>query len=472
MVSKLEPNRKQGGTKRILAAIAIIAAALFILVAAAPAAAPESSMQPAASVSNYTPAPTMNTNVTWSIFHSGWNPLKYSNGTANTTLNTVLSAIYANPISANPVDLQSTYLTNSNATGTPFNSSHLAVAAGAVGGSVQTQSYANGIYTLTQNTSANAPNYAGWFLPGFISDTQLPSNNMAFDYITTAFSLSGPAMTGVSATLVTWNSTANSASVANTTIHPGQSIWESAPLSDFKGANFNTTVSSSFKPNLELDLPEHASTTYTIKINAFMITVTPLYLGNNASGPEYIAINPKLATLSPDFLWQDINNNGYTVATSQPMQNVTEQQTSINDGSYTEQATYQGIFELPTAPDLSYSATNITVPLTISGAQYEVANLNGVSYLSSIQSKTNGTFFFTTVNPNSQNSLVLEVKYTTAQWDSSSSAPSFFSLAGIEYYWWVAVLGVMGLIGLGSVAISHFGGAEETLRVPKGKYGR
>ena len=461
--------------KRILAAIAIIATALFLLAAAAPAAAPESSMQPAASVSNYTPAPTMNTNVTWLSFHNGWKPLEYSNGTGNQTLAANPSGFYTNPISVNPVDLQSTYLTNSNATGTPFNSSHLATltSSSTNGGAVQTASYANGIYTLTDNTSAADSNTGQWYLPGYISDTLLPSNNMAFDYVTVAFSLSGQSMTGVSAYLVIWNSTAPQAGIVpNTTIYPGQSIWESAPLSDFKGENFNTTVSSKLILDLELNLPVHSSTTYTIKLSALTITTAPLYLGNNASGTEHISINPKFSTFNPDFPWTSVTNNGYSVAISQSMQNTTEQQTSINDGSFSEQATYQGIFELPTAPDLTYQAANISVALTIPGTQYEVANLNGISYLSSIQTHSNGTFTFSTVNPNSQNSLVIEVKYTTAQWDASSAPPSFFSLAGLEYYWWATLIAIMSFVGLGSAALSHFGANEEGLRIPKGKFGR
>ena len=68
----------------------------------------EYGMNPAVtSSSNIQPNPTMNVNITWSIYHNGWNPLEYNNGTANTTLNTDLSTIYTNPISVNPADLQS-----------------------------------------------------------------------------------------------------------------------------------------------------------------------------------------------------------------------------------------------------------------------------------------------------------------------------------------------------------------------------
>ena len=66
----------------------------------------EYGMNPAASSSaNIQPNPTLNTNITWSTFHKGWNPLEYSNGSGNLTLETGMSSIYANPISVNPADL-------------------------------------------------------------------------------------------------------------------------------------------------------------------------------------------------------------------------------------------------------------------------------------------------------------------------------------------------------------------------------
>ena len=211
-----------------------------------------------------------------------------------------------------------------------------------------------------------------------------------------------------------------------------------------------------------------------------MISSSPMTVGTyqNDTGTHTITAlatsggQDSIQSLSPNFLWTSIQNEGYTEAVSQPMQNETVQQSSINDGQYTEQATYQGIFQLPATPDLTYSTANITVPLTLPGQQYEVANLNGASYLTEIQQKANGTFTFATVNPNSQNSLILEVEFSTAQWDASSAPPSFFSLAGLEYYWWAALIGLMGLVGLGGVAIAHFGADEQSLRVPKGRFGR
>ena len=110
--------------------------------------------------------------------------------------------------------------------------------------------------------------------------------------------------------------------------------------------------------------------------------------------------------------------------------------------------------------------------MSIAGNQYEVANLNGISYLSAITTLKNGTFVFGTINPNAQNTLILETEFTAQQWNASTSAPSFFSVQGLEYYWWVGLIGLMSVIGLGAAASTHFSGEEENLKIPKGKFGR
>ena len=458
-------NKSSNPKKLAIAGFFAIFIALLFMISSVPAQAGTGHQQETGFTTsvNYIPNPTLNSNVSWSVFHNNWKTLEYSNGTGNKTLNAGLSTTYKDPISVNPTDIQSTYLTDSNSTGTPFNSGKLAKEGGTAGGSVQTTSYSNGIYSLTQNTSAASTEYEGWNLPGGLSDSVLPSNNMAYNWITISYSLSGPAMTGVHGSLVIWNETNNGASVPKATVYPGQSIWESAPLTAFKGANFNISVSTSFKPELELILPEHSSTTYTIKLNAFMITETPLYLGTNATGTVNTEKSPKFQSFSPDFSWQSVSNNGYTVAVSQETQNITISETSINNGAYTEEATYQGILKLPSEPDLSYSNSYISMKMNMTGKQFIVTNLNGVSYSSQIQTKTNGTFTFGSVNPNNANTVIIEVQYTTAQWTASSGAPSIWSIAGIEYYWYILLGAGLGLIGLGTGIKSH----ANSLRVGK-----
>ena len=297
--------------------------------------------------------------------------------------------------------------------------------------------------------------------------------------MTGAISLTGPAITGASAWLRIWNSTSVGTTFSNTVITPGQEIYFSLPLSQLN-LGMNTTpgagYSSSIKFDLMLDAPAGSTSSdlWTATLSGLAFTDYAIPLGTNATGSPIVnAINPRMATFgSPELKYSKVIDNGYTVAVSQTLQNITESQTSISDGSYIEEATYQGTLNMPTEPDLTYGTSNITLNMRMPGDQYTVATLNGVSYLSAIEAQKNGTFSFGTVNPNSPNSMILEAKYTASQWDASTHAPSFFTLRGIEYYWWVGVIGLLSLIGLGAAASAHWGGEEDDLKVPKGKFGR
>ena len=484
MVSATEPNQEKGWKAHLLVVAVIAASVLFILTSAAPTV--QTAMaQPSTASNGYQPEPSMNTNITWSTFHSGWNPLEYSNGSTNQTLNAEESNVYANPISLNPTDIQANGTLTYNRMGTQTeywdNTSILPGAPTTAGGQVATTSDTSGHIALTVNTS-NAGAYAVGIstYPVFLSE--FPSNNIQYDYLTAIIGFSGPQLSGAFAHFEVANATA----ISNkpTYLIPGQVAYFSENLlqieqQDNYSATFNTSgkgLTSSIALLETLNTPQSATNdVFTLTIYAMAFTEYPLTLGQNSTGNTINSFKGnalKLTTFDPSFTYQSVSNEGYTVSVSQSMQNTTIQKNSINDGSFTEQATYQGIFSLPTAPDLSYSTSNISIPLTTPGTQYEVANLNGASYLSAIQARTNGTFSFGTVNPNAQNSLVLEMKFTTAQWDASSSPPSFFSLAGLEYYWWATLIAIMSFVGLGSAALSHFGADEEGLRIPKGKFGR
>ena len=478
MVSTTEPNQEKGWKAHLLVVAVIAASVLFILTSAAPAAQ-SAAAQPATTSGSYQPAPAMNTNITWSTFQSGWNPLEYTNGTANLTLNTQKSAIYANSISVNPADIQANGTLTHDRLGSNTNWDNTSswTGTGPAGSAETITEQANGDIQIKDNTST-ASTYAQYVISTPLSS--FPSNNPQYDYITIITGVTGNTLTGVAQCVLAGNGSAGATLLSQ---NIGQTTYLTESLQSFqKGNNYNPSFNTSGKGTaselaltVKLTLPASSTTEYyTLTIYGLAFTDFPLTFGENATSatPTTSENSLKLAALNPDFPWTEINNEGYSLATSQPMQNLTTQQTSINDGSYTEQATYQGTFSLPTAPDLSYSSSNISVLLTIPGAQYEVANLNGASYLTTIQSKTNGTFTFATVNPNTPNSLILEVKYTTSQWDASSSPPSFFSLAGLEYYWWATLIAIMSFVGLGSVALSHFGADEEGLRIPKGKFGR
>ena len=480
MVSKREPNQEKGWKAHLLVVAVIAASVLFILTSAAPAVQTPMA-QPNTASNGFQPEPTMNSNVTWSTFYHGWTPLEYSNGAANLSLNANPSSIYPNYISVNPADIQANGTLTFDKLGlssqTWNNMSWIDYSASGASASITTLT--NGEVQIKDNTSTTGAVSANYGL--YLSTSNFPSNNLQYDYITLIMGLSGPTVTGVSASADIWNSTTNTNFAA--TLYPGQVVYNSENLASIqKNSGYGITFNTSGKGtttraiiNPILNLPESSTTeTYTLTIYGIAFTEYAFTLGLNATGAT-ISQSGTYASLSlftPSFTWSSITGNGYTVAISQPMQNLTTQQTSINDGSFTEEATYQGTFSLPTAPDLSYTATNTSVQLTVPGSQYEVANLNGASYLPQIQARSNGTFTFATVNPNAQNSLVLEVKYTTAQWDASSSPPSFFSLAGLEYYWWATLIAIMSFVGLGSVALSHFGADEEGLRIPKGKFGR
>ena len=60
------------------------------------------------------------------------------------------------------------------------------------------------------------------------------------------------------------------------------------------------------------------------------------------------------------------------------------------------------------------------------------------------------------------------VDYTQSQWNSISNSPGLFTLAGIEYYWWIAVGGLATLIGLGGAA-KHAGTKADQERIRRGR---
>ena len=485
MVSKKEPNQEKGWKAHLLAVAVIAASVLFILTSAAPAVQTPM-VQPSTASNGYQPAPTMNSNITWSTFDNGWSPLEYNNGTANVTLNAIPSVLYPNYISVNPSGIIGKgTIQNEKVGGVLWNNTKNWATDAATQPDGTTIAYTNSTtdgatsITMTANTSASGTIIVALSLA--IPISTLPSNNPAYDYVTGIIGETGKVITGQTASFEMFNGTDYAYPIS---IQAGQTAYFSESLkqiSSSQATQFNISgkgAITSLRIGADMRLPQIASTTYTLTIYGLAVSEEPYSIGSQlTNGTSHTITNGTstsipLNAFNPDFAWQSIVNDSYTASISQEMDNTSIQQTSINDGTYTEQVTYQGTFSLPTAPDLSYSVSNVSVPLAIPGTQYEVANLNGVSYLSQIEARSNGTFTFAVVNPNSQNSLVLEVKYTTAQWDASSSPPSFFSLAGLEYYWWATLIAIMSFVGLGSAALSHFGADEEGLRIPKGKFGR
>ena len=465
--------------KTIIAGSVIFVSFLFVLMAFAPAlSGAGQEIQPATAEKSYIPNPTLNTNISWNTFYSTWSPEEYNNGTANTSLNAGYSTFYKNPISVSPVDIEAYGLLQNDKIGGQYwnNTTIWTVTAGVVKGTAGLGKATQ--ITMSYTTANSNATYNHMCITIPVAD--YPSANLAYDYVTGIIGLNGPTVTGTTTNVFGVNSTGGKGIIPNVCITPGQQIYFSMPITSIKGVGFNTTTgagySSSIKIQININTPSGAPTgdTWTATLGGLAFTDYAIPLGTNSTGAAVVnEINPTLKTFGSTALtYNEVLNSGYSVAVSQTMQNITESQTSISDGSYIEQATYQGTLSLPTAPGLTYNTANISLGMTLPGSQYEVATLNGASYLSGVEAKDNGTYYFGTVNPNSPNSMILEAKYTASQWDASTHAPSFFTLRGLEYYWWVGVIAGLSVIGLGAAALSHFGGAEEDLKIPKGKFGR
>jgi hypothetical protein len=411
--------------------------------------------------------------VTWSTFNSSWAPLEYYNGTAYNNLSASPSSFFNNPISLNASDAVSpalhkplygstywnetaNWVPNAGIFGFPLNNATRTIA----------KTTTNGMpsITLTGNSSSTGKSGTlGYYIKIPISD--LPSSNFAYDYITiTGYNHVQSNVAGYSYSIILENATGqgtaltaiNGTSSRSTTGTAGNTpFYYTFPLTLMGTTNLSNSADAIVQIAEQWQSAVSTNDIGTITITGMALTENPLFLGSSTQNNEITAAtgNSHLSSFKPATP-MTVLNGGYSVAVSQPLQNITTSQTSINNGIYTESVTYQGIESLPTAPDLSYTNANITLPMLISGKQFEVANVNGISFLPEIQKITNGTFSFGSVNANSQNSIILEVEYTASQWDSVSAPPSFWTepIQAIEYYWYIALGVLLGAIGLGSWA--------------------
>ena len=429
----------------------------------------EYGMSPAATSSaNIQPNPTLNTNVSWSTFHNGWHPLEYTNGSANLTLNADMSSIYANPITVLPQNIVANGSMQNDKIGSiPWNDYTPKFGSTTATGQIATASnytLAPGIEIpqLTENGSeAGGSSLYLYTHLGAYGLSVLPSTNPAYDYITVGADLSGSNMAGMSASIGIYN---GSSTFSVASMLPNQASFISINLASLDKEfhyGFNLTgkgAMSGIEIILTLNTPAAPSTdTWTGQIFAEVLTTSQQSLGTNATGAQQFNVtgNAHLTSFAPTFSWSSVVNNGYTVAVSQPFQNLTMQQSAINSGSYTEQVEYQGQFELPTAPDLSYGPANVTEHFNVSTSQTQVLDINGVSYLSTISGKNNTVLLLPSVNPNGQTQFLQIVDYTQSQWTSISSPPGIFTLAGIEYYWEEFIIAVLAIVGVGAGAASR-----------------
>ena len=443
--------------KTFLTVFAISIALIFLM---APVASASHSINPAATSTsvNYQPDPTLNTNVSWATFYHGWNATEYNNGTANVTLNAGLSRYYNNSISVNPTDIQALgTLQNENVTGigkwantSEWTSSTRStpiptISQGSIG-------KANDIImTATGNSTTGESDL---IYSSFIPTADWPSPHPSDNYVTAIFSLSGPAATGISAKFGIANDTAQGY-LNNMTIVPGQTVFISEPLSAFKGAEFNTTPGAGYTSHLAFEIwictPAGSTDSWTATLTGLSLTDYQMSLGVNSTGAKVVkAINPTMATFSPSFAYSEVINGGYSVALSASPTNLTQVQTPISSGTYIEQVQYSGTFQLPSSPDLSYGAANITFPVTVPASQVQVLTLGGTSYINSLGNKTNGTVqLVSAVNPTSPTSYYSIVEFTASQWNSISHPAGFFTYDGIAYYYWLAIGAIASLLALG-----------------------
>lgn len=446
--------------------LTLLIASLFFAVSAGPALTSQGSQIQANSFTasqGIQPYMTMNTNITWSTFNNGWNALEYNNGTANLTLNTGFSELYNNSIVINPMDMISSAMQGkvdnvslvksiTNNTTTLSN------------GAIRTQGNngVNYIYLQT-NISKQGQNGEGTIIPNdCIPVSKLPSNNPSYDILSFMGYFSAPNITGLQAEIGIINGT----QIQNPSfaILPNNAFFVSISLKSLqnqaKGYNITGKNAMTFlgiEPKITYPSGISSSATPTLYISGISMTENYMSIGSyvNKTGTHIVSnsTNVKaLNTFSPDFSWTTITNNGYSVATSQPLLNTTISQTAISNGSYIEEVQTQGQFKLPSAPDLTYGSANITEQLNVSSIQVLVLDINGLSYLSTISGKNGTINLIGSVNPTSSTSFLEIVEYTSSQWNSISGPPGFFSVAGVEYYFDEIVLGLTALLGMGGLA--------------------
>jgi hypothetical protein len=470
--------------KYLIPAFAIVIAAVFLM------SPIQGGMQASPSVvasTNYQPNPSLNTNVTWSSFNSSMSWNEYLNATGQPGyINAEPSAFYSNYITINPSDIIAPKALQNNALGNLTNTWDSSLNAWTVAGattnvtSTNTWANASGMGEIKLiNDVTGTHRGAGGTMYYTINAPNYPSQNLEYDYVSTIFSVSTPTNSGAVGFMNLWNSS-NVGGYRTPTITSGiyyfsENLAQLQKESDYIGT-FNTTAGKGYSAylrfNLQLDIPSGAPDgTYSITLNGLALTTYPIVFGANSTGNIVNSASTlQLSNFRPDISNVSIVNGGYTEALSQELSdlNYAQTQTPISSGNYIEQVGYQGTFSFPSAPDLSYTGANFTLPLSVSGSQYQALDVNGVSYLSAIANKTNGTVvLLSSLNPTSNVGYLGYVDFTASQWQTISSPPGFFSIAGIEYYWFIAIGAIASLIGLAAGVRSAHTKADQAEKLNK-----
>ena len=474
--------------KTIIAGSVIFVSFLFILMAFAPAlSGAGQTATPATAEKSYIPNPTLNTQATWSTFNSSMSYNEYINSTGNPQYLNVEQGT-GNYISINPGDIQSSILQNK----TLLNASKATGYFASQGtGQVATETQDGNYIELSVNGTTAGGYEQEKGIPITWSEMPYPAN-LKYDYITmtgyetgtTDFSFypvvynstQGDSNVKAVSTCIDINGTTEQAGNGSTENNIGNNgFFISFPISEIQDAS--TSTSKGIQIGLRANTPVETTTNAVAYITGLGITSYPITLGTQQNSTARItgALGEANMNIFKPSVPMTIANGSYTEKITQPISitNETINQNSMT-GTYAEEITQQGILSISSTPDVSFTNSYINMNLSgINGNQYIVLNLNGVSYTSEISNMTgNKTINLGTVNPESPNSIIVEVELTAGQWNQISKPPSFFSVRGLEYYWWVGLIAALSAIGLGAAAMTHFGGDEEALKIPKGKFGR
>jgi len=474
--------------QKILYFLPVLIAGIFIAMAMAPVTSGgQSQMQPTTTTAteiNQT-MPYLNTNVTWSAFNSSMTPNEYLNGTDQPQyFNAEPSVFYPNYISVNPSLIIANHeLQNDTLGGTKSAWDAKLWGTASTTNVTTSNTWSNvsgmGEEELSADVTGSRDSTAVPSMGYTISAPNYSSQNIEYDYVTFVISVSTPTNSGADGGILLWN---NTGAVSTLHISSG-SYYFSESLAQIQKDNgyattWNTTAGQGYSSYLaiqtQLIIPTGAPDgTYSITLNALAMTTYPITFGSNASGTTQTQSqgNLRLAEFHPDINNVSVLNAGYTEALSQPMSmglNYTYTQAQLTGSQYIEENTRETNLEFPTGSDISYSNSNISLALNgIEGDQIGIYNINGVSYSSSASTMHgNQTLYTGSVNPNQPNSVIIQTEYTAQQWNRITQAPFFLSVQGIEYYWWIFLIGTFGAIGIFAGLRSYSEGKEENLRAP------
>ncbi|HZY71351.1 MAG TPA: hypothetical protein VFF67_10300 [Thermoplasmata archaeon] len=435
------------------------------------------------------PNPGLETNVTEATHFSTWNLLTYQNSSnVNQTFNASLDPRVVNPIQITPSSvlapgvLQAEKITGIQ-TGGYWNSTNAIAKSGATpgGGGVLSNTAVTTVngqpgVTCALNTTKSVTNTMV-VCSGGVPAANFPSQNVNFDYLTTAITFSGAACANcfayielsASSTSDVFDRYASNGSlkvVAATSVGTGQQgdaivggqTWASIPLASL-GAPFVPSTGNQLNIQYGMSLPSTggATSTYTLTIVALAFTTTPLTFGTTTWGKAatattlQIAQAVNLSAFSPTFTYTQIAAAGWTLAMLQQASNLPDP-SSITitysalapSSNYTEQVTYGFRFAYPVAAGLTYGTTKLIDRTNIWGGQYVSVAFGGTSYSATYSTLTkNWTTIVASTSATTGTVWLGVIDFTGAQWDSISTPPGFFSAGGFQYYWFV----FLGLIG-------------------------